>query len=217
MYIYIKKRCPPPFSTAYNSRVNNFSRSVEFSSPCQWQSIKVLCPEQRFIIPSAAAFSFPPDKHTGAVWSGPAHASTRTLTEGTGVKSQATADDHTDKTHSFLFSRRRIGTGSAGWRSYSLFKPAPFLCSRSFLLCRYPVRCRRFILAPRKMTMLLGTSLVVTQPCEGEKKQTVSTFIIIYCNWTVNPEIRKLSNFEVYLKHRASMRLGEEGLHVTSR
>lgn len=50
-------------------------------------------------------------------------------------------------------------------RPHSLLSPAPFLCSRSCRRCRYPLLCSLFILAPRKMTMLLGTSLVVTQPC----------------------------------------------------
>lgn len=52
---------------------------------------------------------------------------------------------------------------------HSLFSPAPFLCSRSRRRCRYPVLCSLFILAPRKMTMLLGTSLVVTQPCQNSR------------------------------------------------
>lgn len=53
------------------------------------------------------------------------------------------------------------------WSPHSLFSPVPFLCSRSLRRCRYPVLCNRFILAPRKMTMLLGTSLVVTQPYQN--------------------------------------------------
>lgn len=52
--------------------------------------------------------------------------------------------------------------------AHSLFSPVPFLCSRSRRRCRYPVLCSLFILAPRKMTMLLGTSLVVTQPCQNQ-------------------------------------------------
>lgn len=111
------------------------------------------------------------------------HALVRTFTEGTKVKSQATLEDQTDThmhihtyTHT-LFLKCCTGSEESGClkvcqqSSYSLFKLAPFFCSRSFLLCRYPVRCRRFILAPRKMTMLLGTSLVVTQPCKAKKTQ----------------------------------------------
>lgn len=91
---------------------------------------------------------------------------------------------------------------------HSLFSPAPFLCSRSRRRCRYPVLCNLFILAPRKMTMLLGTSLVVTQPChntrhfnliQGTTLLTFPTFKSIWCflpaplKLTFKPQHQQLS------------------------
>lgn len=170
MYI---KRCPPPFSTAYNSRVN---KSLcfwlyHFHHQCQW-----------LISMSFSKSSILSSFHFQASLVMSAQINIRI--EGCSFSQSHTCPDvqiycrhkrwnlrqpwRINHTHSPL--KCCSGSQQCGcWQrhqpqSYSVFKLCPFFCSRSFLLCRYPVRCRRFIVAPRKITMLVGTSLVVTQP-----------------------------------------------------
>jgi len=63
---------------------------------------------------------------------------------------------------------------------FPIFPFVPFFSSLSRRRDRYPLRCTRFIHAAMKITMLMGTKLVVNQPCGGRRRKYKTIILTKY-------------------------------------